>query len=98
MNDVMLDQMMRRDPTLLVISGGATGLYYVASSKNPNQLAILGRKGATIVNKDQVLAIAREIVDVYDQYHGKSGIPFGEEVEHSERIREWNDRQRALFG
>lgn len=97
MNVTLLDQMTRTDPTLLVIEGGADGLYYVASPKNPSQLAILGAKGATIVNKDQVLAIAKEIVEIYDQYHGKQGIPYGEEIRKSERLREWHDRQRDLL-
>lgn len=97
MNEVLLDQMTRNDPTLLVIEGGADGLYYVASPKNPTQLAILGAKGATIVNKEQALALAKEIVEIYDTYHGKSGIAYGEEVRYSERIKEWNERKRALF-
>lgn len=98
MNAVLLDQMTRNDPSLLVIEGGADGLYYVASPKNPSQLAILGAKGATIINRDQALAIAEELVEIFDQYHGKRGFNYGEEVERSERLQEWKRRRDALFG
>lgn len=97
MNVVLLDQMTRNDPSLLVIEGGADGLYYVASPKNPSQLAILGAKGAAIVNREQALAIADELVEIFDQYHGKRGVPYGEEVERSEKIEEWKRRRSRLF-
>jgi len=97
MNVVLLDQMTRNDPSLLVIEGGADGLYYVASPKNPSQLAILGAKGAAIVNREQALAIADELVEIFDQYHGKRGVPYGEEVECSEKIEEWKRRRSRLF-
>jgi len=97
MNVTLLDQLSRKDPTLLFIDGGVTGLYFAASPANPSQLAVMGTRGATIVNREQAVAIAKTIVEIFDQYHGKSGIPFGEEVEHSERLREWNDRKRSVL-
>lgn len=98
MNEALLRRITDRDPALLVVQGGAEGLYYVASPKNPDHLAILGAKGAAIINREQAVAIASELVEIFDQYHGKRGIQFGEEVEQSEFLREWNDRQRAIFG
>lgn len=98
MNDVLLDQMTRNDPTLLVIEGEAKGLYYVASPKNPGQMAILGRKGATIVNREQAESIVKELIEVFDLYNGKSGFQYGEEVLRSEKLAEWRKMRREIFG
>lgn len=84
----------RRIPELLIVQGGARGLCYAAHPNNKKMIAICGTHGETCINRDQAVAIVRELLEVFDLYAGKGAIQYGEEATHEHRKR--NGAERAV--
>ena len=96
MNENSIEKLTRKHQDILFVASDANGLYYGTCKEDPNRIAVIGDSGITILNKEQVYAIAQEIEEIYAMYSGKGSFPHGEEVDHSyrDRHKDWFERQR----
>ena len=98
MNEIQLDKFQRRNPNILLVQSNAQGMYYGVTKKDKDKILLIGERWYTILTKEQAIALAGEIEEIFDCFAGKENIPYGEEVDdaYKAKYKWWFDKRDAI--